>query len=129
MQDTKPDALTQRHDYHPLKKGSRLTTAANPQDFQTLLHPGQYLGAATTRLDQLEISSPIKSLLKTSLEANESAKPFLDKANHPSEAHPYTQDDEGLLRYGKSFYVPATNELCTLIMKECYDALTSGHPG
>lgn len=89
MQGTKLDALTRRHDYHPLKKGSSLTTAANPQNFQTLLHPGQYLGAATTGLNQLEISLPIKSLLKTGLEADESAKPFLDKADHPSETHPY----------------------------------------
>lgn len=89
MQGTKPDALTRRHDYHPLEKGSSLTTTANPQNFQTLLHPGQYLGAATTGLDQLEISLPIKSLLKTGLEADESAKPFLDKADHPSETHPY----------------------------------------
>lgn len=29
-----------RHDYHPLEKGSSLTTAASPQNFQTLLHPG-----------------------------------------------------------------------------------------
>lgn len=129
IQGTKPDALTWRHDYHPLKKGSSLTTTANPQNFQTLLHPGQYLDAATTGLDQLEISSPIKSLLKTGLEADESAKPSLDKANHPSEAHPYTRDNKGLLRYGESFYVPATNELCTFVMKECHDALTSRHPG
>lgn len=129
VQDTKPDALTRRHDYHPLEKGSSLTTAANPQNFQTLLRPGQYLGTATTGLDRLEISLPIKSLLKTGLETDESAKPFLDKANHPSEAHPYTRDDEGLLRYGESFYVPANNELRTLVMKECHDALTSGHPG
>ncbi|EAL17174.1 hypothetical protein CNBN1990 [Cryptococcus deneoformans B-3501A] len=92
-----------------------LTTAANPQNFQTLLRPGQYLGTATTGLDRLEISSPIKSLLKTGLETDESAKPFLDKANHPSEAHPYTRDDEGLLRYDESV--------------KCHDALTSGHPG
>ncbi|EAL20633.1 hypothetical protein CNBE2980 [Cryptococcus deneoformans B-3501A] len=96
-------------------------------DFNIIYRPG-YLGTATTRLNQLEISSPIKSLLKNSLETDESAKPFLDKANHPSEAHPYTRDNEGLLRYGKSFYVPATNELCTLVTKECHDALTSGHP-
>ena len=128
VQGTKPDALTRRHDYHPLEKGSSLTTAANPENFQTLLCPGQYLGTATTGLDRLEISSPIKSLLKTGLETNESAKPFLDKANHPSEAHPYTRDDEGLLRYGESFYVPANNELRTLVTKECHDALTSGHP-
>lgn len=56
----------------------------------------------------MEISSPIKSLLKTG---------------------PYTRDDEGLLRYGESFYVPATNELRTLVTKECHDALISGHPG
>jgi hypothetical protein len=126
VQGTKPDALTRRSDYHPLERGSSLTIEANPQNYQQLLKPKQHFFASHTSMD---ISSSLDTLLHSSLQADELAKVYLDKAKTPSANHPFSIDEKNLLRHGEQYYVPDNNDLRLTITKSYHDSPTAGHPG
>lgn len=97
VQGTKPDALTRRRDYHPLQRGSSLQTETNPQNFQQLLKPGQYLGSALIQVDIL--SDKLKEQLLSTLQSDAEAKPFQELADSPSDQHPFRRDPSGLLQH------------------------------
>lgn len=125
VQGTKPDALTRRRDYHPQQRGSSLTIEANPQNFQQLLKTGQYLAAAQV----MEVSSPMQAMLHSGLVADAEARPYIERARQPSTQHPFSLDDNNLLRHGEQFYVPSTNDLRLHVTKERHDSMLAGHPG
>ena len=126
VQGTKPDALTRRSDVHPHQRGSSLNPDINPQNFQTLLKSGQYLGSASISMD---VTSSIKDQLRTGLRTDGTAEEFIEKANTPSDQHPFTLDQDGLLRHNAHFFVPSTDNLRLLLTKEHHDSLLAGHPG
>lgn len=125
VQGTKPDALTRRSDYHPRERGSSLQVENNPQNFQQLIKPGQYLAAVTT----LEVTSTLAPLFQEALAEDDLAQAFISKAQTPSDQHPFSLNNNGLLRHGQQFYVPSTRDLRLLVTKQYHNALTAGHPG
>ena len=77
----------------------------------------------------MDITSSIKDQLRTGLATDETAEEFIEKAHAPSDQHPFTLDQDGLLRHNKHFFVPSTDNLRLLLTKEHHDSLLAGHPG
>ena len=151
LKGTKPDALTRRRDYHPLEKGSSLSTAANPQNHRALLRPEQYLATATgdhtsdddnnnsdndtdTDTDndnttpRIDLSSDITLRFKNALEQDPDRGFYHKEAQNPQN-HTFTYDESGLILYDDRWYVPKSDELRLRLVRECHDHPTAGHPG
>lgn len=125
VQGTKPNALTQRSDYHPQTSGSSLDGTFNPNNFRPLIRDGQYLGIATT----MEITSNIPAMLLDGMRENEEAPKLVEQAHSADNNSPLNLDTNNNLRYNNRLCVPDNNNLRTLITKTAHDHRLAGHPG
>ena len=148
----KPDALSRRPDYRPLRGGgTTMPKSKNPNEFQ-FLKPQQLQDFPTDKertaiIAQLSISATIVQPLdqdesflneiKSSLKNDQAISPYLSQLEDPTlprdEATktfliPFTIKEELVFKDGL-IYIPNHDNLKLQVLKTCHDSPLSGHLG
>jgi len=121
---TKPDALTRRGDVYP-SKGDGGYAKANPQNFQAIFRPEQFLQAVI--LDSAALLTSIKSGLKT----DPFAQKILSRLKNGdlSDVRWSTTEDGDLLLHQGKVYVPDHKDVRLDVLRSTHDHRLAGHPG
>ncbi|KAJ1028044.1 hypothetical protein NDA13_003494 [Ustilago tritici] len=125
-QDCLPDALTRCSDMRLIDKGSSLLLEQNPDNFQTLLKPHQLCLAAT---GILSVKSVITDKICKALSRDPWTLSLLEQINSGSLPTGFTINSMNLLTYKDAVCVPNVDNLRLLIVQDCHNLPSVGHPG
>ncbi|SOV09357.1 uncharacterized protein UDID_18561 [Ustilago sp. UG-2017a] len=121
-----PDALTRRSDMRPKDRGLSLMQEHNPGNFQTLLKPHQLRLAAT---GILTVKSDITDKIRDALPRDPWTSSLLERVHLGSSPPGFAINSMNLLTYQDLVCVPDVDDLQLLIVQDCHDSPSAGHPG